>query len=534
MVSLSSNGKVIYYSLFLIVILISIAFRFPDLTVRPMHTDEAVQAVKFGELLENNYYRYDSAEYHGPTLYYFTLIPAWIQSAANIKEIDEKTVRSVTAVFGIMLTCFLLFLRDGLSRRAVIASGLLTAVSPAMVFYSRYYIQEMLLVFFSFAVIVSGYRYIRGRNMKWALATGVSLGLLHATKETSIIIAGSMVLALMFTFLMQKQSPGDRQASSAGFNLRHVLAFFASAFVVSALFYSSFFTNPAGIADSYLTFLHYLGKAANNDWHVHPWYYYLKILTVPGGFSLPVWSEVLVLLLAGTGFYAVTSAMKIPGSDSALLRFISFYTIILMIIYSVIPYKTPWLLLGFLHGLLLLAGVGAAVILNLKTGRTLKVFAVFLLAAGGFHLANQSYLLNSKYMADPSNPYVYAHTSQDIFPVVELIENLAAVHPDGKNMYIQVVRPGNDYWPLPWYLRSYANVGWWDNVAMDVPAAPVIIASPEVERDILKKLYETPPPGERDLYLPLFDSYTELRHMVELTGYVKKDLWDRYIRSIAK
>jgi predicted membrane-bound mannosyltransferase len=41
-------------------------------TLRPMHTDEAVDAIKFGALLEKGSYIYDPAEYHGPTLNYFT------------------------------------------------------------------------------------------------------------------------------------------------------------------------------------------------------------------------------------------------------------------------------------------------------------------------------------------------------------------------------------------------------------------------------------------------------------------------------
>ena len=60
---------------FSIIILLALALRLPRLAQRPMHTDEAVHAIKFGQLLENNDYRYDHFEYHGPTLNYFTLLP---------------------------------------------------------------------------------------------------------------------------------------------------------------------------------------------------------------------------------------------------------------------------------------------------------------------------------------------------------------------------------------------------------------------------------------------------------------------------
>ena len=42
----------------------------------------------------------------------------------------------------------------------------------------------------------------------------------------------------------------------------------------------------------------------------------------------------------------------------------------------------------------------------------------------------------------------------------------------------------------------------------------------------MRKLYELPAPGEKNLYVPLFDTYMELRPQVELRGYVTKDLYE--------
>ena len=56
-----------------------LSLRFARLDVRPMHNDEANQAVKFGALLEPGQYPYDSRDHHGPTLYYLTLPAAWLR-----------------------------------------------------------------------------------------------------------------------------------------------------------------------------------------------------------------------------------------------------------------------------------------------------------------------------------------------------------------------------------------------------------------------------------------------------------------------
>ena len=50
----------------------------------------------------------------------------------------------------------------------------------------------------------------------------------------------------------------------------------------------------------------------------------------------------------------------VQAADSRVLRFLCFYTLLMLVTYSAIPYKTPWCVLGFLHGMILLAGAGAA------------------------------------------------------------------------------------------------------------------------------------------------------------------------------
>ncbi|MBD3289698.1 hypothetical protein GF337_12905, partial [candidate division KSB1 bacterium] len=113
--------------LFACIIIIAMALRLPDLAQRPMHTDEAVHAIKFADLLENGDYQYDPREYHGPTLNYFTLIPAWMSSASYIAEFNEVGLRIVPVSFGILLVLLLLSINTGLGYPSVISAALLTA-----------------------------------------------------------------------------------------------------------------------------------------------------------------------------------------------------------------------------------------------------------------------------------------------------------------------------------------------------------------------------------------------------------------------
>jgi hypothetical protein len=146
--------------------------------------------------------------------------------------------------------------------------------------------------------------------------------------------------------------------------------------------------------------------------------------------------------------------------------------------------------------------------------------------SGSVHLAWQSYLASFRFASDPVNPYVYAQTGTDVFKIRRQLEKLANVYPEGRALPIQIITRQN-FWPLPWYLRSYSQVSWWNQVSDQAPAAPVILASPDMEPALIRKLYELPPPGHRAMYMRMFRQYVELRPQVEVRGYVVKSLWDR-------
>jgi uncharacterized protein (TIGR03663 family) len=463
--------------LILAVAICAVALRLPRLKQRPMHGDEAVHAFKFGELLKDGFYDYNPYEYHGPTLNYLTLIPAWVSRAQKSTDLSETTLRIVPVFFGVLLVLLILLIADGLGRMSAVCAAFLTAISPAMVYYSRYYIQEMLLVCFTFGVIVFGYRYTKNRNIGWAMLAGMFLGLMHATKETCVIAFGSMLLALFLTLLARGRQNSSVLNAVKVLKPFHLIAGLITALVVSALFYSSFFSNPVGVLDSFQTYTTYLNRAGQNQLHLHPWYFYLKILLYFKYGSGPVWSEALIVILAALGFIIAIIKRPVRSVDFHLLRFIAFYTLVMTVVYSVIPYKTPWCLLGFLHGMILLAGVGAVALLNLTSNIRAKVFIVVLLIAAGAHLAWQGYLNSYKYHSDSRNPYVYAHPTTDVFTITERVEELTKVHPDGHGMQIQVICPGGDYWPLPWYFRHFEKVLWWTDIDKNVMPAPVIIAS---------------------------------------------------------
>ncbi len=508
--------------------LISMTLRVPRLAQRPLHGDEAVHADKFGTLLEEGVYEYDPFEYHGPTLNYFTLVPAWLTSVDVLAEATELTIRIVPVFFGVMLVVLLLLLRDAMGPKPAAVAAVLTAISPAMVFYSRYYIQEMLLVSFTFAAIVSGYRYARSRRLAWAIATGVFLGLMDATKETCIISYAAMLLALVFVLLLRRRRAGNIADVLESVKSRDIALGLAAALIVAGLFFSSFLTHPSGVVDSIRTYTTYFDRAQHSGIHDHPWYYYLHLLTYFQIGEGPFWTEGLIVVLALVGFFAALRGRDFEQGQLSFFRFIAFYTALMTLIYSAIPYKTPWCLLGFLHGMILLAGLGAVRLVRAAPHAVPRLIIMLLLFEAGVHLGWQAWLNNYRYYADSRNPYVYAHPTEEVFRVPELLSEYAAVHEDGYSIPISVICADKDYWPLPWYLRRFDRVGYHHKVPNNAADKAIHLVSPQFEGALANTLYVQTPVHRRNMYMFLFDEpyYIWLRPKIKLTGFVRKDVWE--------
>jgi hypothetical protein len=177
--------------------------------------------------------------------------------------------------------------------------------------------------------------------------------------------------------------------------------------------------------------------------------------------------------------------------------------------------------------MILLAGAGAIFLVRAFRGRAARGVVVLLLASAAAHLGWQAFSGSFHFAADPRNPYVCAHTGTDVFTIAGRLTALARAHPDGTALPVQVISRQN-LWPLPWYLRGFSRVAWWNGVSEQAENAPVILVTPDMEPALVRKLYDLPPPGERELYVSLFERPVALRPGVELRGYVTMGLWEKY------
>src|SRR5205814_2787324 len=134
-------------------------------------------------------HRYDPSNYHGPTLYYLTL------PVVGLFGLNTFAIRFVTAGFGIATVWLVLALRRYVGAVGALSAGALVAVSPACVFYSRYFIHESLFVFFTLSIVVAALRFYETGAVSYRMLVSASAAMLFATKETAFISVGTLALA---------------------------------------------------------------------------------------------------------------------------------------------------------------------------------------------------------------------------------------------------------------------------------------------------------------------------------------------------
>ena len=664
------------------VMLSAVLVRLYQLELRPMHHDEGVNGFFLNNLMRTGVFNYDPNNYHGATLYYFTLPLAKL--AEHFQMLDSWVLRLVPVIFGVATVWLALSLRRYLGAVGALAAAALLALSPGVVFFSRYFIHEMMFAFFTLGLVVAALRlYERGgreeappanreaspanRWLEWlillsalpavvqygthiaqfamnlsgvfsetanfafslpryllvfglialvllvalydrARATylilgAVSAALLFATKETAFISLGVLLIAWALTWIYasianrpgragareparaRRRQGGKGSVAAGDSNLRGLVGrlggwsrlsiLFVAAlgifFSVNILFYSSFFTNPKGVADSLKAFDVWT-KTGKSDFHAKPFYVYLKWLLA---------EESPVLALAALG--ALISLWRVRRNRFAL--FVALWGFGMLAAYSLINYKTPWLMLSMLVPFALAGGYainsiyragetpgvwrvvalalfgfalftafellaalthpgesvayllvdyqtpwpwvgltllfacsgGYALSRSYKTSETGKAGRVFALAALAFALAvcaYQAYQINLVHYDEDAYIYVYAHTKRSYVDMINEVERVAALAGTKFETPISVAAP--EYWPMPWYLRNYKNVGYHGRVVAANNEAVIIASKAQMAEVQMTN-------GARYL---LVKDY-EMRPGVTLTLYVRRDLAGR-------
>lgn len=469
----------IRWAIFIGIALLTLLVRLPRLDERPMHTDEAVNAYITGQLLAGDSFQYDPEDRHGPTLYLAALPVVRSAGAQNLAEMKEVQVRLVPVIFSVLIVLLLAVVASQIGFIAALVTALFFAAAPLPVFYSRYFIHEMLFIAGSIGFALAAWRTVERKSLRAAIAMGACAAWMLACKETALLhFAAFAVPAVWWIWI--RRSDLTRRSARWSVLLKPALIALVSFGVIVLALYTWGGKNWQGPADLIRSIPRF-AQRAGGEGHEKPFWYYFVLLT-GGGFGAGLFALAIPALVqaARTGSSRLFNVSAgTTDTRNLALQLLALYALAIFAAYCVIPYKNPWLALNLWIVLALLAGAGFQLLwfrfakLPVRTG--LVISLAVLLAGSGFETKKWVFRNSSS----ERNPYAYAHTVEDILGLQDRIAKLAA---DANNSDAKIAVIASDPWPLPWYLRKFQHVGYYQLSQTPAPADFYITSLEAAER----------------------------------------------------
>jgi uncharacterized protein (TIGR03663 family) len=509
----SMNWEIGVYALLIITALV---MRLWELDYRAFHYDETLHALYSWNLYSGQGYEHNPMM-HGPFQFFGTALKFLLFGDSYF------TARLLPAFFSTALVALPYFLRRQLGRWGSLSVATFLTFSPLLLYYSRYVRNDIYILFWTLLLLICLWRYIEERKARYLYIGAAALSLSFCTKEVSYITV--VIFALFLLVIAAKELVNrfrkrfDLKNLSApaeyliligtlslplftagielipGVDLSPAVPWHpevtwpkvltaASLFAISAaiglrwnprrwlisalifygifiLLYTSFFTNISGLGNGIWGSMEYWFDQHEVARGGQPWYYYIMLL--------PIY-EFLPLVFASIG--AIYYAIK----GNLFSRFLVYWAILSLILYSFSGEKMPWLSLHIALPVILLSGIFVGRLLQgfdyrgarAWAIRGFAVLALLLLVPFSVHVACQESYQEGD---EPPQMLLYAGISADMPRIVGQIEKLAKETGEGKDVAITL--DYDLYWLWRWYLRDYQNVDY----SIDQPRGSVLILS---------------------------------------------------------
>ena len=377
----------IRWAVFFALALLALAVRLPQLGERPMHTDESINAYIIGQLLAGEKFHYDPQDRHGPALAALALPLAKLQGAKTFSDLTESELRLTPVLIGTATVLLFGAAVELFGFIACVIAAALFAFAPLTVYYNRYFIHETFFVAATLGLILSGWRALEKKSLLSAMLAGFYAAFMLACKETAPLHYFALALAgfACWIFRPHKKLTADFPP------LKIILTALAAFLFISILLFTWFGQNWRVFADLFHAIPNFAARAGGEG-HEKPFLYYVKLLC--GG-----WSGAAVLIVAVIGFFR---AARNPASGARFAMAI--YALAIFLIYSAIPYKTPWIALNFWLPLAILAGIAVEWLWLASPKFSARAVILISIVAIGFLIAHDTAERVFKIPADEKIP----------------------------------------------------------------------------------------------------------------------------------
>ncbi len=182
---LTLNWEVAFYAA---IFAAAFALRFWDLGARALHHDESIHAQWSWSLIQGSYHH--SPIFHGPFYYHVQGLVFLIFGAS------DYTARVSAAIFGSAIVALPLLLRRRLGPVGTLAAVALLAFSPTVVYYSRFFREDIYLGFFTLLAVAAIWRYVDDGRARWLFLFAAAFTGAVTTKEGAFITVGVFLVYL--------------------------------------------------------------------------------------------------------------------------------------------------------------------------------------------------------------------------------------------------------------------------------------------------------------------------------------------------
>src|SRR5205085_7434092 len=127
---------------------------------------------------------------HGPFQFHFIALVYRISQLLGAPDngVNTTTVRILAATLGTAMVGLPYFLRDYLGKWGAWLASFLLAVSPTLVYFSRFAREDIYFAFFTLVMVVGVARYVRDRKMRWLVVAAAGFAFGYATKESIFLM----------------------------------------------------------------------------------------------------------------------------------------------------------------------------------------------------------------------------------------------------------------------------------------------------------------------------------------------------------
>lgn len=531
-----------YYIVLFSILVLAFSLRIFILDIRPFHSDEGVNFIFMDNLIKNDKYMYDPENYHGPILYYLTLIPLslWGLDTSLLPERliqnGDYAYRLWPVILGFGLVVFLIPLKRWLKWSGLLSCMTIAAISPTAVYYSRDNIHEMYLMFFTLATFVCGYLFFTTMKSRYIYLTAVFLALMFTAKETTMVtlvvwflsaigasifttkpfsgifrrtldsLKGSFVyfrkplfilffatsLITLFLIFFSKSFKGSELKWYVAIPFKGVL--FMTVFLVFIMFFKGmrgkFYKFLIGWVIFYIVLSLFFTSFFSHGDGVGKFFKAFEMWTHQGTVgskhtkSFDYYFKLLYRFEKPSLFFGILGILYAFWKRKPLELFVAFFGIGSFLAFSLIPYKTPWCVQNLLLPLIILSGIFIRALFELTPSFVLRCVYVPVILVFLFNSLKVSADVNYLSYDNDSYELVYVQTLRSAKKMVTRIDELCNVKFDGRET--KILMTSSENLPLNWYFRKHTTF-WHQRIVPNLDNYPIIIAKRDQERELESK-----------------------------------------------